>query len=233
MHRLYLNLDAMDTAHSAYIDEPRASQILANAERPLVKTHCMPGFCELPEQAQEFARRIQSGAHVVYVVRDGRAVMCSARLWRARRGKGPLAMSEFLRSKALNNCASWPRYWAMHVSAWLEAPNVLAIRYEDVTKAPEDVIEKIAAFLGLTPTWNRPLVPPPLKGGRFEDYWRRMTGNEQSTTIVGKKRGHKAGKWWELFSQSDRSFFEQEAGEALRLLGYETDANWVFNSDER
>jgi hypothetical protein len=62
---------------------------------------------------------------------------------------------------------------------------------------------------------------------RWEDYWRRLTRNYESTTIVGRRNGKTPPDWKTDFTRDDRRFFWEEAGPVLKELGYETDDSWV------
>jgi hypothetical protein len=62
---------------------------------------------------------------------------------------------------------------------------------------------------------------------RWNDYWRRLTGNYESTAILGKPNGNESLNWRKALSEADRRFIHAHAGELLIQLGYEKDDQWV------
>ena len=51
--------------------------------------------------------------------------------------------------------------------------------------------------------------------------------NFESTAILARYNGKDPADWTEVLNESDRSFFEEEAGHILRAFGYEADEEWI------
>ena len=90
MNRLYLSLEAVgSTWRAGRMSREQASSLLRRVKRPLIKTHWAFGAGGVaPDQERgspptDFADWLRRVASWVYVIRDGRSVMCSYQLFRA------------------------------------------------------------------------------------------------------------------------------------------------------
>jgi hypothetical protein len=102
------------------------------------------------------------------------------------------------------------------------------LHFEEIVDQPQSVIQQIGSILGLTPAYKRPYLPKKIKqGGRLAAYWRRLTRQFESTAILGRYNGEDPQDWCEAFTQDDRRFFHQEAGDVLIELGYVSDHHWI------
>lgn len=227
VHHQYLTLDHLAPSSTPHIEEKEARAILARPQRPLIKTHCLPGYRELGAEHQGFVRELLADADLLYLVRDGRDVICSAHLWMSisdPRARCPL--NEFIRQE--EDGRSRVKLWADHVRTWLAQPNVHVFRYEDIIKQPTQTLDRLAQVLKLKPLWIEPLLPRPRRyQGRWADYLGRLLRRTESTTIIARPRGQKPQKWRQAFTREDREFFHQEAGDILIELGYERSEAWV------
>ncbi len=231
LHHSYLNLDHLAQNCSPNISQKEALSILCRAKRPIIKTHALPGFNELGDENKEFVNNLMQNADVYYVVRDGRDVICSVYLWMQNFDpKTRCSLSEFLRQE--ENGMSRPKVWAHHVLSWLNEPKINLLRFEQIIKDTPNILSNISQKLGLKPLYVEALLPKRRQlGNRWEDYWLRLTRQFESTTIVGRYRGQKSPKWQEVFTNQDRQFFHQEAGDVLIRLGYEVDDSWIETSN--
>ena len=223
LHNSYLDLDHLMRITKPYVSESKALNLLTRANIPLIKTHSFPSVIKLGAEHSELIRQIRQKAHIYYVVRDGRDVLCSVYLWK----NAGCSLSEFIRQE--ENGLSRPRIWANHILSWLNEQNIRVLKFEHIIKNPHHVLNQIADEQGLEPLWAKPLLPQKkrLTGSRGEDYWLRLTRQLENTTIVGRKQGQKPPKWQQAFTREDCEFFHQEAGEVLIRLGYEVSGAWA------
>jgi hypothetical protein len=232
LNRLYLSVEALfESGARAPISEAKAISILRRVPRPLAKTHLV-----LPEtEGGPVTRAGQLGRHwiewlrqrerIVYVYRDGRDVMCSYHFFAKIDPTARCPIGQFIRQT--DGGVSRVRAWADHLRRWLREPGVVAVRFEDVRAEPRAALERLADELGLTPLYREPLLPRPL-GGVWESRLMRLGGvRPQSTAIVSNLKGHRLERWREVFTRQDCEFFDEEAGELLLDLGYETSREWV------
>lgn len=227
IHHSYLNLDCIAQHHSPHFSQKKAIEILARAKRPLIKTHSLPQFRELGSENQDFVEKLLEKADTYYVVRDGREVLCSGHLWMQQFDPSTrCTLSEFLRQKSGD--MSRPKIWANHVHSWLQQPDVNLLRFEQSVTKTSETLAQIGKDLGIEPLYVEPLLPQRrLYGSKIEDYLLRLMRRFESTAIVGRYRNQQPKKWQQAFTEEDRIFFHQEAGEVLIDLGYEVSDIWI------
>ena len=227
LHHLYLNLDRLDRTTTPRLTIPKAKDLLSRPDRPIIKTHSLPALPNFEGDKDTFAATLVDKADVVYVVRDGRDVMCSAHVWKQEYDPSArCSLSAFLRQRVRGQ--SRVKAWAKHVRAWTSLDDAYVIRFEDILASPRTVVDQLASWLDLEPLGVEPYLPTKVKRrGRWADYWRRLTRDFESTAIPGRYNGKEPEDWQTAFSADDRAYFDQEAGEALREMGYESDEEWV------
>jgi len=230
LHHLYLNLDRLIPGHSPGLSLDRAQGLLQRASRPIIKTHSKPEFAKHEDAAKQFARHVVEAGDVIYVVRDGRDVLCSAHVWRQEYDPSArCSLAKFIRQRI--DGKSRVELWADHVAAWTSREKVHVLKFEDIISSTRVVIKDLAERLALDPMWATPHLPEKIEqGGRWADYWRRVTRNFESTAITGRYNGKGPEDWVEVFTERDRLFFEEEAGDTLRAFGYEYDEQWVTST---
>ena len=221
LHHLYLNLDRLIPGHSPGLSLDRAQGLLQRASRPIIKTHSKPEFAKHEDAAKQFARHIVNAGDVIYVI--GMEGMCYAPPMYGSRSMIPAtrcSLAKFIRQMV--DGKSRVRLWADHVAAWTSQDNVHVLKFEDIISSTRVVIQQLGERLTLDPLWESPYLPEKIEqGGRWADYWRRITRNFESTAIVGRYNGKEPEDWERAFTESDRLFFEEEAGDTLRAFGYE------------
>lgn len=227
IHHAYCNLDHLDPNYRRSITQQKAESLLKRCDRPICKTHSLPEFKELGQENQDFLENLLEKADVYYVARDGRSVLCSSHLWQQNfNPSARCSFSEYIRQT--ENGMSRAKYWANHVQSWLNNPKVKLLTFENNVKNTAEVLAQVGKDLGLQPLYKEPLLPRKRKiGNRWEDYWLRIIRDFESTTIVGRYKSQTPKKWQENFSQEDKIFFHQEAGEMLIKLGYEKSEQWL------
>ncbi len=99
---------------------------------------------------------------------------------------------------------------------WLEQPEVLCLRFEDLILERRPALNKILDYLerrGFSPTFPRDQAVAALE-----------------SAILPKKSGTfrkgKPGNWREHFSEQNKALFKEMAGDLLIRLGYETSQDW-------
>lgn len=227
-HHSYLTLEHLSPKPRPYISHIKALEILNKSKIPIVKAHCLPGFESLGSENADFVSQIAERSQIYYIVRDGRRVLCSYYLFSLKTVylDTRWTISEFMRQE--HNGVSHLKWWANHVRYWIDQENVKVIKYEDIIHNPEQVINSIADDCKLSPLFVEPLLPKKVAPrNRWEDYWLRLTRQYESTAIDTKHSKNRQ-PWQTLFSQEDRIFFHQEAGDILIRLGYEKDSSWTM-----
>lgn len=154
---------------------------------------------KLPTLIRYFPR-----AQFLCVFRDGRDCFCSA-----RDHKGIPQGDSVTR---------YARYWRRCIDAQLEVSglsNVLPVRYEELTQAPEQVIRGVMAFLELS--YEEGQVSPAA-------YSRDRRSNlPEFSKLKQPINGGSTQRWKRDMSREDASSFIRIAGRQLGLMGYELD----------
>lgn len=217
---LYTNLDRLGW-HREPLSEARLNSLLGRARRPLVKTHLPPEMLELRSVQGAWVDQLRERAKVIYVVRDGRAVMVSAQRHEARLGCDVgrdlidyMHLSENGQTRA--------RAWASHVERWMSEEGVLVVRYEDIIGRGAKTLERIGDFLGLVPRGREP-IQPALVRGRWRKRAMRLTRLHPPTTALTPPTAPRP--WHEFFGPEELAFFDAEAGSVMRKLGYVEEAS--------
>jgi hypothetical protein len=232
LDRLYFNIDSLLDSSTPSLSEPQAIRILGRARRPLIKTHALPGLAnwfraqQLRPPPPEWLEWLSRHAETCYVLRDGRAVLCSYHQYvRGFDPSAPASLSDFMRQT--RDGISRVRAWADHVRAWRAQPQVLVLRFEDLLGQPEATLAMIAERFGMTPRWVTPLTPKRSRNLLEGRVARILSIRPESSAILGGGGGEKPPPWPEAFRPEDRAFFHRETGNLLIELGYETSSDWV------
>lgn len=136
----------------------------------------------------------------IYIIRDGREVVCSYLGYEQRRVKdGVVTMEEVIRGQVEFGS------WSDHISAWnpFDRPKTLLLRYEDLTMDVGHCVERIGAFLGMAPI--KKSIPS------FEAYRSALPGFFRSGTNQ---------TWRELLTGRDLQLFYELHGDMMAALGY-------------
>ncbi|MCC0176430.1 sulfotransferase domain-containing protein [Waterburya agarophytonicola K14] len=221
LNRLYCGLDPQNL-----LSDLQAFNILQQVKRPLVKTHCYPQFSYLSSEKISWVNWLKKEADIYYVLRDGRDVMCSLHLFMQSYDPSTrCSLSEFIRQKTGDT--SRIKNWANHIKMWLDEPKVKILKFENVIKNTESVLENIQHDLELTPLHQQPILPTRIKS-LWHGRWIILTQRKaESTAIIGYYRGQKVSKWQTAFTLEDRKFINSEVGDLLIQLGYEKSNNWM------
>ncbi|MBE9100634.1 sulfotransferase domain-containing protein [Vacuolonema iberomarrocanum] len=225
LDRLYLPLEGL-TVSEKEMSWCIAQRILGRSPRPLLKTHAYPALAHLKADFPKLHQWIQDTAQTIYVVRDGRSVLCSRHLFmQSYNPETRCSISEFLRQEV--NGKSRVRAWATHVQTWMAQPDVTVLQFEQVIQQPRQTLADLGEKLSLSPRFVEPLLPRS-PHNIWQGRWARLTQwHPESTAIIGYYGGQKTRKWRDILSEGDRYFFHQEAGELLLKLGYISSDAWV------
>jgi len=173
-------------------------------------------------------------AKIMYVYRDGRDVMTSLYYYQKQFDKSfrNTKFSNFLRMENNYDSATYhrildrPSYWAFHILSWIQKPNILLVRYEDLHEEYIKTLQKIAIHLDI------PLKPSitdiRLKAkNSTETLFLKLKQRIQSDitkkinySSVYFRKGQR-GEWSTLFNDDDKAFFEKQAGHVMQKLGYQ------------
>jgi hypothetical protein len=99
---------------------------------------------------------------------------------------------------------------------WLDQPQILCLRFEDLIQKRGDTLMKLLNYLGdrgfslkMDSTVAVNIINQPIKPGKS-----------------GTFRKGKPGNWVEYFTPANLQFFKEKTGDLLILLGYEEGENW-------
>lgn len=226
---LYIPLEGLTESQNS-MDKSTALKILQRSQNPILKTHDYPTLKALSRQYPDWFEWIKNKATRLYIVRDGRDVMCSFHLFmQSFHPPSRCSLSEFLRQP--DSERTWVRRWVDHVEHWLDEPDVIHLKFETIVRQPVNTLMQLSHALDLNPRFQEPLLPRPLQN-IWESRWHRLVSHQpESTAILGYYKGQKKQRWQSQFTQADREFFHQEAGSLLIRLGYETSENWITQEE--
>ncbi len=226
LHHLYIDMDSFAPDHHNPMSVETALRLLSRNPRPIIKTHALPTDSFAGGDFEPVVKTIFERAQILNVVRDGRSVMPSLQLFEQPwNPDAHTSFSEFIRSEYEG--LERPKYWERHVRSWQSTDRCFTVRFDRIIKDTEPVLIELGEFLGMTPTMKKPLLPVAMKS-HYEGWLRRLIGSTETTTIPG---AGKSPKWWDKFTDEDRVYFDDLAGDLLIELGYEPDHAWAQTSE--
>jgi hypothetical protein len=156
-------------------------------------------------------------ARFIYMLRDGRDVVCSIRTHpRFRMVNGERVPTNIRRP--LRPCIN---YWledTAEAMKWRKHPNFLAIRYEDIVSDTEPALRKLCEFIG--EPWDPALLNFHAQEGPSRDA-SKFVANEAATQPLSQQA---AGRWRKDLTPAEQTLFHRLAGARLVELGYAIDA---------
>lgn len=163
-------------------------------------------------------------ARAVYLIRDGRDVYVSYYHYRLPQLSPGTTFSDFLRRED-----HFPCLWKDHIISWQRCPDdqILFIHYEDMIRDTAEELKKVVKFCGMQLDQHR--INRAVMQSRFERMKKIDQEKGRKYNLTGTKsfvRKGKPGNWREWFSEADKEFFKERAGEMLIMLGYEDDYHW-------
>jgi hypothetical protein len=139
------------------------------------------------------------GRPTIYVLRDGREATASYFHYHRDVLQKSVSIHDVIRGRV--GFGSWGR----HVAQWnpLRRPNTLLLRFEELTAHPIAQVERIGAFLGVSPVGRR--VP---------------TFEELHSTAPNFFRSGRTDSWKRLLTEDDHKLFWDLHGPQMRVYGY-------------
>lgn len=199
---------------------------LQNAKhRPLIKTHVTTDLKMVKDYAQRdlFHALLAESDHI-YVVRDGRDVLVSYFYFQRKFNLGSANFSDYLRLPQRMGHQTVVKYWAEHVTQWRELLGQdKFIHFESLRQNMIETVTSLGHSLRLTRN-HRAIEPIKMDKPRIVRALKCALGIQRSTAVL-PGYGH-SNKWATHFSESDKDFFKEVAGQLLIELGYETDMDW-------
>ena len=160
---------------------------------------------------------------VVYLVRDPRDVYVSYYHYMRKRIPGEMDIRSFIRMDGLH-----PSHWHEHVAGWVDQPNVLVIRYEDMI---DDTSEQVRRFLRFwdARSFSDDQITDAVERSSFSNMKQieqrkgRPFASEQlrklSTPFM---RSGRAGAWPTHISAEDHDYLVSQMGDLMSRFGYDT-----------
>jgi hypothetical protein len=161
----------------------------------------------------------------LYLVRDGRDVLLSEYAYLSSLGLYRDSLDKFIAGFVgaqgrVNGFGPWQR----HASSWLDSPiagtsDFLLVQYEALRQTPEDSIQRICDFLGVSASRGK------IQSALSSNSLSRMREKERHTPQLpsGKEPFVRSGSvqgWRGKLSQPQLELFERHAGSILTRLGY-------------
>jgi hypothetical protein len=128
--------------------------------------------------------------------------------------------------------------WQKHTQSWLESPiakngNLLVVRYEDLRKDPEQKVQELLQFVGITPdvrVIRRAIENNTLQQMRAKEDKAKKAG--ETSILLGRRtnafdetsrfvRKGAVGGWRGKLTDAQVRLIEQYAGDTLEAAGYE------------
>jgi hypothetical protein len=199
---------------------------LQNAKnRPLIKTHVTTDLKGIKDSAQrDLFHSLFEESAPIYVVRDGRDVLVSYFYFRRKFDKESRNFSDYLRSPLRIDHRTVVKYWADHVTEWRDKlGRDKFVSFESLRNDMTQTVTSLGHSLGLTRN-NRSIEPIEVDKQRMVRAIKCVLGRQHSTAVL-PGYGH-SKTWVSHFSEPDKDFFKEVAGQVLIDLGYEKDVNW-------
>jgi len=154
---------------------------------------------------------------VVYLIRDPRDVYVSYYFYLKNKLPENTTFKEFLRKKDL-----YPSRWQTHVESWLDKPNTLILKYEDLLAEPVQKVSEIVDFVGFN--FSHEEIAAAVEKSTVkkmqeveEKFGRRA--NEEDNCEKFVRKGEK-GDWKNHFDDEDLAFLIAEAGLTMKKCDY-------------
>jgi len=157
------------------------------ARRRLPGTHFVKTHLDVPEPDDR----------AIYIVRDGRAALASYRRFLHDIDKVDFTLAQLV--------VGWPLAltWSAHVARWIDLPNVLLLRYEELSHPAGPPLERIARFI------DRPILKP------FDVTFAQLHSVQPKFFGVGRD-----GPGIELVEREVGDAFWEANGAMMARLGY-------------
>ena len=195
-----------------------------NRNIPHVGSHAnafqLPGGARLIKTHEMFRREYQQA---IYLARDPRDVLISEYNYLLGRGFGISSLesfaADFVKGKVNGNGS-----WQAHTRSWLEAaklnPRILVLRFEDLRRDPEAVLDRILTYLGIPANRDR------TRAAIADNTVARMREKELMTPQKASRKGRfinngAVGGWGQRLGAQALRAVEHSCLEEMLRLNYE------------
>lgn len=157
---------------------------------------------------------------VIYILRDGRDVYTSYYHYKKPNLPDDTTFESFLRRDL------WPTRWSDHVQGWMDAAsardNILVVRFEDLKDDSVRELRRMLDFIGEAHI-SANCIGEAVEKSSFENMRRleEQRGKKYGPNTRFVRKG-KVGGDQDLFTREAREIIEQEEGDMLHHLGYES-----------
>jgi len=236
LDRLYLSFDSLvKPTTNCRVETARALKLLEKTQLPPTKTHLVVSpdsvhnrrrrTINMTPVGEEWFNWFSERAQLIYVVRDGRDVLCSYHLWQqAHSPDARVPLTDFMRQR--HGGMQFPEAWAWHVRRSQQNPNAHVFRFEDLVSEPQSTLLRLESTIGVKARRIEPTLPPVVPSGRTARLNRRLSSKPVSTAVHGRWRGRSPQRWKRVFTRRDHDFFLSQAGEILEELEYDTSVSF-------
>jgi hypothetical protein len=229
VHRRFMTLERIEPSHQNHLPVAEFDRRLrAHRGVVLVKTHALPGAAGWQaREAGGYAEELLAAWPTIYVHRDGRDVLSS--LYRFVQSYSTevaeQSFADFLRSRHTGVDAAGvtrPAYWQRHVLAWLDRNPATTVSYEGLQEDFEALLRGIAERLDLRlrPVLSQVRLEPRGRKVPIVHRLQRALGLRPIGSTAIRPQAGRVGGWRQLFDDADLAWFESQASEAMRRLGY-------------
>jgi hypothetical protein len=162
----------------------------------------------------------------ILLVRDGRDVLVSYYYHNVRVGRLTGEFGDSL-PILLEGKTDFYGSWHDYVHSWLDSKvyqngDVCLVRYEDCLSTPNEVLERICGYLGITATSAE--IQAAIDANTADKMRAKEAAGDDSIVKHKKPvffvRKASKGNWRDYFSPEQHDLFMQKAGSAMKRLGY-------------
>ena len=122
--------------------------------------------------------------------------------------------------------AGEPLTWSGHIQSFIDLPEILTVKYEDLLMDCSNQLERVCEYLQI-PQPNAQQLQATIEKFSFQQLSGRLPGTNLDSHFLRKGI---AGDWKNYFTQASSSLFDKLYGDTLIKAGYETDRKWISRS---
>lgn len=207
--------------------------IWRGTKAPVVKTHVDGNFDHIiwrdnsAKYSPKLIAWLKTHATFIYMHRDVRESLASAYFGAPQYHVGQ-SFAEYIFEPA--DChPSRLLAWAAHVRSWVSKPDVIGLSMECLKSRPSEVFRSLSQKLQLPLAYAEPRLPRPRTfpiGFRIR---RALAFNVESTALFDPKVLRQTHNWRTAVNRKDCDRINEQVGDLLVQLGYESSADWVDN----
>lgn len=157
---------------------------------------------------------------IIYLVRDPRDVYVSYFFYLKKRLPENYSIHKFIKKGPV------PNWWFEHVKSWINHPNLIVVRYEDLLKNPISEFHKIINFIPEY-NFNEGLLEMAIAKSSFDKmtqvekkYGRNFLSSESKKVASQFMRKGIEGDWQNYLSNEDIKIIQYRESSIMQLLNY-------------